>query len=118
MSAIEKQIEIQVLQGESFVNKSINIKLIMPFEFEKYNKINVLNDFELIKANTGLTDEQVGNIHPESLNKLVDEIKILNADGFYKYLRANLDKTLQHLTDFDEAKLRTLGYIKEKGLIK
>lgn len=116
MSAIEKQVEVQTLQGEEFKPEKVNIKLIMPFEFQKYLKLNVLDDFELIKANTGLTDEQIGRIHPESLNNLVEEIKVLNANGFYKYLRANIDKTLQQLTDFDESKLRTLGYIKEKGL--
>ncbi|MBO4714765.1 MAG: hypothetical protein J5672_01545 [Verrucomicrobia bacterium] len=118
MSAIEKQIEIQVLQGENFAAEKVNIKLIMPFEFEKYMKINVLNDFELIKANTGLTEEQIGRIHPDSINDLVEQIKILNANGFYKYLRGNIDKTLQYMSDFDESKLRTLGYIKEKGLMK
>lgn len=116
MSAIEKEVEVQALQGENFVTEKIKIKLIMPAEFKKYMAINILDDFELIKANTGLTDEQIGRIHPESLNNLVEEIKILNANGFYKYLRANIDKTLQQLTDFDESKLRTLGYIKEKGL--
>ena len=116
MSAIEKQIEIQVLQGENFAAEKVNIKLIMPFEFQKYLKLNVLDDFELIKANTGLTEEQIGRIHPDSINDLVEQIKILNANGFYKYLRANIDKTLQQLTDFDESKLRTLGYIKDKGL--
>jgi hypothetical protein len=118
MNAIEKQVEIKTLQGEEFKPENIRIKLIMPFEFKKYIEIDLLDDFELIKANTGLTDEQVGRIHPDSINDLVEQIKILNANGFYKYLRGHLDKTLKYMSDFDESKLRTIGYIKEKGLMK